>query len=209
MVSFDGRNIYFGSNRSGTRQVWRMREDGEGAEMLTKDAAISFGQTVSPDGAWLAFSSWRSGALALWKMPVSGGEPLRLTDGPAGRAIFSPDGKLISCVYFDTEGGGRWRLAVLPAAGGQPSRMLDLNFQNVNAPAGLWWTPDSRALVYVETRGGVSNVWRLPLDGGAPRQLTDFDSGQIFNLALSQDGRRLALARGTLISDLVMIRNVR
>jgi Tol biopolymer transport system component len=209
MVSLDGRHIYFGSNRAGTRQVWRMGRDGDGAEMLTKDAAISFEPALSPDGAWLAFSSWRSGALALWKMPVGGGEPVRLTDAPAARAVFSPDGKLISCVYFDAEGSGRWRLAVIPATGGRPSRLLDLNSQTVNAPAGLWWTPDSRALVYVETRGGVSNVWRLPLDGAASRQSTDFDSGQIFNLALSQDGRRLAVARGTLTSDVVLISDLK
>ena len=207
-VSPDGRHIYFGSTRSGVRQVWRMGMDGGRAEMLTRDAAISFEPAVSPDGRWLAFSSWRSGALALWKMPVGGGEPVRLTDGPAARAVFSPDGRSISCAYFDA-GADQWRLAVIPAEGGGPARPLNLNFRTVNAPAGLRWTPDGRSLVYVDTHGGVSNVWRLPLDGGTPVQLTHFDSGQIFNLALSPDGRRLALARGTLTSDVVLIRDLR
>jgi len=209
VVSPDGRHVYFGSRRSGTRQIWRMEMDGGRVEMLTKDATISFEPAVSPDSEWVAFSSWRSGNLALWKMPASGGEPVRLTDGPAARAFFSPDGQFISCLYFDTEGGGRWRAAIIPAAGGRPVRVLDLDVRTVNILAGLRWTPDGRSLVYVETRGGVSNVWRLPLDGGKPVQLTDFDSDQIFNLALSPDGRRLALARGTLTSDVVLIKDLR
>ena len=209
VVSPDGRHVYFGSRRSGTRQIWRMDMDGGHVEMLTKDATISFDPAVSPDGGWVAFSSWRSGNIAVWKMPASGGEAVRLTDDPAARPIFSPDGKFISCAYFDAAGSGEWQLAIIPSEGGRPTRVLDLSIQAVNALAGLWWTPDSRSLVYVETRRGVSNVWKLPLTGGTPEQLTKFDSGQIFNLALSHDGRRLALARGSISSDVVLISNLK
>ncbi|HET9711959.1 MAG TPA: hypothetical protein VFP64_08755, partial [Pyrinomonadaceae bacterium] len=149
------------------------------------------------------------GTSVLWKMPTEGGEPTRLTQNAAGRAVFSPDGKFISCVYFDAEQSGQWRLAIIPSEGGRPTRLLDLSVQTVNTLAGVWWTPDARALVYVETQRGVSNVWRLPLDDGKPAQLTNFDSGQIFNLALSHDGRRLAIARGGISGDVVLISNLR
>ena len=36
------------------------------------------------------------------------------------------------------------------------------------------WTTDSRALTYVDNRSGVSNIWRLPVDGSKPAPLTDF-----------------------------------
>ena len=142
-------------------------------------------------------------------MPIEGGEPIRLTDNTAARAVLSPDGKFISCVYFDAEGSDQWRLAIIPSEGGKPTRLLNLSVQTVNILAGVLWTPDSRALVYIDTRKGVSNVWKLPLDGGKPAQLTNFDSGQIFNLALSHDGRQLALARGGISGDVVRITNLR
>jgi hypothetical protein len=54
-------------------------------------------------------------------------------------------------------------------------------------------------------KGGVSNIVAQPIDGGAPRQLTHYDSGHIFQFAISRDGQ-LALARGGESSNVVLIR---
>ena len=54
-------------------------------------------------------------------------------------------------------------------------------------------------------KGGVSNIVAQPIDGCTPRQLTHYDSGQIFQFDISRAGR-LALARGTDFSDVVLIR---
>ncbi len=210
VASPDGRYIYFASTRTGIRQIWRMDMDGTHAQQLTEGASIDFEPNCSPDGKWIAFSSWRSGKNAIWKMPADGGEAVQLTGNPAARPVFSPDGKFISCLYFDEQKpSAQWRLAIIPAEGGRPIKIFDLPYETINALAGIWWTPDSRALIYIDTRHGVSNVWRKSLDDRAPQQLTHFDSGQIFNLALTGDGRRLALARGTVSSDVVMISNVK
>ena len=36
------------------------------------------------------------------------------------------------------------------------------------------WAPDESGLDYVVTRNGVSNIWRQPLTGGPPVQITHF-----------------------------------
>ena len=72
---------------------------------------------------------------------------------------------------------------------------------------GLSWTPDGQALMYVDTRGGVSNIWSQPIDGSRPRQLTNFKSDLIFRFALSPDGRQFVLKRGTQTRDVVLIRD--
>jgi Tol biopolymer transport system component len=100
------------------------------------------------------------------------------------------------------------RFSVVPFQGGQPVK----NFDVASAvPAGLYrqvyWSRDGRALTYVDTRQGVSNIWSQPVDGGAPRQLTDFQSGLIFSFAWSPDGKRLALACGTQTSDVVFMKD--
>ena len=80
------------------------------------------------------------------------------------------------------------------------------------ASAGLFasphWMPGSEAIDYVLTHNGVSNIWRQNLAGGAPKQITNFGSGQIFDFEWSREGRQLALTRGSQ-SDVIMIKNFR
>ena len=71
------------------------------------------------------------------------------------------------------------------------------------------WAPSGDAIDYVLTRNGVSNIWRQNLAGGAPKQITNFESGQIFDFDWSRDGKQLALTRGSESSDVIMISNFR
>jgi Tol biopolymer transport system component len=68
----------------------------------------------------------------------------------------------------------------------------------------LRWTPDGRALSYIASRGGVSNIWLQPITGGAARQLTNFTDGTVWSHSWAADGR-LALARGRSDQDIVLI----
>jgi Tol biopolymer transport system component len=68
---------------------------------------------------------------------------------------------------------------------------------------------DGKALMYVEDRAGVSNLWSLPIDGGARRQLTDFKSDRIYNYIWSRDGSQLICVRGVDVSDAVLISGFR
>ncbi|MFN2502622.1 MAG: TolB family protein, partial [Pyrinomonadaceae bacterium] len=95
---------------------------------------------------------------------------------------------------------------IISFVGGDPVKLLDIP-QSFNALAGLRWTPDGRAVTYIDTINGVSNIWSLPLDGGAPKQLTDFQTDQIFWFDFSRDGRQLALSRGTQTSDVILIKD--
>lgn len=71
----------------------------------------------------------------------------------------------------------------------------------------LKWTPDGSAIAYISGNLGASNISAIPVGGGAPKQLTDFKSDQIFWFDWSRDGKQLAVARGTEISDVVLISN--
>jgi Tol biopolymer transport system component len=71
------------------------------------------------------------------------------------------------------------------------------------------WTADGRFLTYIDTHDGVSNIWSRPVDGGAPRQLTDFKADQIFRFAWSRDGKRLACSRGAIANDVILIRDLK
>jgi Tol biopolymer transport system component len=56
----------------------------------------------------------------------------------------------------------------------------------------------------------VSNIWSQPLDGGPPKQITKFTSGQIFSFDWSRDGKQqLVCSRGTQTTDVILIKDQR
>jgi Tol biopolymer transport system component len=128
---------------------------------------------------------------------------VRLTDKFTTRPRVSPDGKLVACFYTDTV-TSPLRLALIPFEGGDPVKVFD-------TPVGAtWWlaprwTPDGRAILYADDRSGAANIWSQPVAGGQPVQLTDFTSDNIYSFDLSRDGRQLALARGFVSSDVVVM----
>jgi dipeptidyl aminopeptidase/acylaminoacyl peptidase len=52
----------------------------------------------------------------------------------------------------------------------------------------LAFTPDSSALLFSSNISGQYNLWRLPVEGGWPVQLTTFEDRTVRNLAPSPDG---------------------
>jgi serine/threonine protein kinase len=203
----DGRYIIFMSRRIGERTIWRMDTDGGNLKQLTGGPGDIYAQS-SPDGRWVVFQSTRTGSLRLWKVSIDGGEPVRLTDKVTLNPTVSPDGTLVACWYRDDQPNTLTKVAIIPFAGGDPVKVLDVP-SSVNITAGLRWTPDGRALTYIDTINGVSNIWSLPLDGGKPIQLTDFKTDQIFWFDFSLDGKQLALSRGTQTSDVILIKDFR
>jgi Tol biopolymer transport system component len=220
-VSTDGRFIVFFSDRSGVRTLWRMDIDGGNARQLTSVRVLpSLRPVLTPDGTWVVYSQVDpgTGIVTNRKVPVDGGESVPLfksaaqpadsgaTAPPANfRALaVSADGRWVAGGYMEANRFARWRFVLVSAEGTEPRRELSA-MPSTTVSALVRGTRDGRALLYVRTERGVSNLWLQPLDGGAPRQLTSFASGEIYSFALSDDGRTLAVSRGEATTDLVMI----
>ena len=80
---------------------------------------------------------------------------------------------------------------------------------SVRTEARLSWSPDQKGVQYLLTRNGATNVWEQQLTAGAPRRVTNFASGRIFDFAWTRDGQELLLAKGENSSDVVLISNFR
>jgi hypothetical protein len=140
-------------------------------------------------------------------VPVGGGTPVRLTDKVSVRAVISPDGKLIACWQHGDKRNTPLQISIIPINGGQPIKSFEATPNALTGwDAELQWTPDGKALAFIDRRGGIDNVWSQPIAGGPARQLTDFKDGQIFSFDWLRDGR-LVCSRGMRTGDAVLIRD--
>lgn len=207
-ISADGRVLVFGSLRTGGNQVWRADIDGTNQKQLTNVIGGVPGFSVSRDGAVVIFNPYTGG---VHKVSSNGGDPTTLVSkGSLCYPQLSPDGKLVAYFFID-EQTNRPKVGLIKFDDGTLVKTIDLPL--TCAPSGNallhyrgWhWSPDSQAIVYVNTVGGVSNLWSQPTDSGAPKQITSFTTDRILTFAFSPDGRKLALARAKTTSDAVLI----
>jgi Tol biopolymer transport system component len=108
-------------------------------------------------------------------------------EGSAGVA-WTPDG---SIVYSSKASGGVYsNIWIMNADGSNPSQLTD-------APANDWFpavSPDGRYIVFSSNRSGEFNLWRMDMNGGNLKQLTN---GLAYAPEFSPDGRWVACMFGS------------
>jgi len=193
--------------------VWKLPVSGGAGVDLTpgdRDAppfdvggALDF--DVSPDGRDFVYASNADKVEALstnadlWIRPFSGGGDARnLTASNRafdGSPRFSPDGKWIAYRSQKKPGfeSDLFRLSLYDRATGA-TRDLTSGFDD-------WvddfrWAPDSKSLFFVTAQKGHGAVYRVGIDGGAPREV--WRGGTPSQIALSPDGSEVFLAASTL-----------
>jgi Tol biopolymer transport system component len=114
---------------------------------------------------------------------------------------YSHSGRFISCYAGD-------KIRIVTADTGKViSELIPETSLLTNTPA--HWTEDDKYLVYRVIRNGSTNLWRQPVAGGEPRQLTKFPKGDLYNFCYSYDGRKLYVSRGAQIRNAILIQGFR
>jgi serine/threonine protein kinase len=205
VVSPDGKRLAFVSDKSGPSEVWTSAVDGSDAKQVTHCGAAVC-PTWMKDSHSLVYASMAE-TQAAWRIGIDGGAPVRLTDRPANSTRVSPDGHWLLCRLRSTDGTSPlWRTALLPLDREGPPHYFGVPRSNGSPRAE--WLPDSSGFAFVDFANGVGNLWLQPLDGRSPRQMTNFDSGEIGNYDIDRGGR-IALSRLVRVNDLVLVRDFR
>ncbi len=205
-VSPDGRYVVFQSNRSGNKNIWRIDADGTNPKQLTDGNFTDETPVVSPDGRFVCFASTRSGASTIWMVGIDGGAPVQVTHRTSQFPLISPDGKLICYFYLDEQANNQPRLAIINFEGGEVMKTIDL--PGTVQPVSFAWMPDGRSIAFLDSASGILNVWSTPIDGGTPKQLTNFKSEFLNSFGVSRGGE-IAAYRWSATRDIVLIKNFR
>jgi len=196
----DGRYLVYMAS-----DVWRVdAADGANPTQLTQ-VGSAIRPVCSPDGRWVAYILDSPNTFAsAWRVSIDGGSPSKFAENlDRPRLPISPDSGMVAVRQWGKTPTSPSTLSGVSAESGKVLHSFE-------APAGMQvfsWSGDGRALDYVLTRGGVGNIWEQPLTGGPAKQITHFRSELIREFNWSHDGKRLALARGHLNSNVVLISN--
>ncbi len=198
----DGQYLYYGSDRDGTLNLWRVAmEETSGKplgdpEPVSLPGSVSGNFAVSPQGQ-IAFTTlsrtYRILAIPFDERSAATGMPLPLFGGSQEIMSFapSPDGKSIAF----TTGGAQEDVFVVNSDG---TRMRQLT----NDPArdrDLGWSPDGKVLYFNSNRTGSYHIWSIHADGSALTRVTDDGDYQrrgvtnTYAPVASPDGRMLAV----------------
>lgn len=164
----------------------------------------------TPDGRWIVYSHF-SEKHSIMKISSDGAnasvvfDEYRTVSSPA----VSPDGKQMAFAFSRTQADElQYGIAVLSLDNLQIVKTLIVGIRlgTIYERPTVQWSPDGHWLYYINYNSGVSNLWKVNVADGSTLAVTNFKSGRVYNFAYTADGTKLALARGTVESDVVAIR---
>jgi len=204
-VCESGRSIVFESDPAGIHHLFKMDLEGNNIVQITNGGGEG-GPSCNIQSNNLAFSGVsRDGRTLLYRMDLGAGPPAPLSDLLVlGDVAYSPDGTRIMAAFMEPK-TGRIQGCILPSSGGPPLFCH-------NAPPTLdpreviGWTSDGRGMAALDNRNGIPNLWTFPFNDSNGRQLTHLTKSEIHGFAWSPDGKRIALSRGPIEQNVVLIK---
>ncbi|HLF24922.1 MAG TPA: glycoside hydrolase family 88 protein [Anaerolineae bacterium] len=156
---------------------------------LTDDPANDVQPALSPDGQRVVFVSDRAGLPDLFSIPISGGQPINLTQTPTASEdvpVFSPDG---STIAFASNRTGDWDIYLMDPNGANLRRAAGYTGTDELYPA---FAPDGIRLIFSSNRAaGNWDIYRTALDGYSWIRLTTDPAVDRFP-TISDDGTVIA-----------------
>jgi eukaryotic-like serine/threonine-protein kinase len=191
----DGRELFYISNKNGSRDVFRIaiarNGDSRGAPEQMTSGLNAHGIDLSRDGKTLAYSVFNPYA-HVWSVPIppSGSTTIanatQVTTGDETDEGFalSPDGRWLA---YDSDRSGNGDVWKIPSTGGEPMQLT-------TDPHGDYvqdWSSDGAEIAFHSFRTGHRQVFVMNADGGNVQQVTNLPNDAA-NPDFAPDGNTIA-----------------
>jgi Tol biopolymer transport system component len=200
-----GRFLLAVTSTNGEKVLTRVAQDGANETALTSGDVLF--PACSPDGQFAYYLN-AVHPQKIRKISLVDGSISEIADVPGdslfGNIVVSPDGKYLAYPYQQYS-PPVVELAVIPSGGGNVIN----KFQVPGFLGTLRWSPDGKALHYVLTSNGASNIWEQSLSAVKPKQLTHFNSGEIFDFSWTANHEHLLMTRGQSKRDVILLSHLR
>jgi Tol biopolymer transport system component len=200
-IAPDGRSIAFSIRQHGQTLLYVMHADGTNARVVADSLDLQGAPAWAPDGQSITSAANDHGVPHLFRVPVDGRSPAVFVREYAVDPAWAPDGSFV--VFSGPDIGTTFSVkAVTADSAAHPLPTLTLT----RGARHLAFLDGGRALVFLRGEIQHKNLWRIDLETGAERQLTnlapDFD---IRAFDISPDGREVVLEREQEHSDVVLL----
>jgi Tol biopolymer transport system component len=169
-VALKGHQLIYQHQADGKLSMWRLdlnsdRQKQNEREIITTPSGRPH---FSPDGKRIVFESTRLGYSEIWVCDSEGVDCRQLTylKGVAGAARWSPDGRYIAFEYRPHE---HTEVYLLDLSTGLSRILTTLPGADNGGPS---WSRDGKWIYFYSDRGGSFQVWKTPISGGSPEQVT-------------------------------------
>jgi serine/threonine protein kinase/Tol biopolymer transport system component len=196
-----------------TTDIWRVDADGSHPKQLSHGADDE-SPACATDGKSVFYAD-NAKNYQLFRVPIEGGTPELLNASVmengfvgAGGGRLSADGRWLPVIVTKIDPKTQediHSLALIDVVANTASAIRIFPSQpTITFP--VVFTPDGKSVAYRVVDNGTDNIWMQPVDGSKGRQVTNFTTDHIRSFAWSPDGKTLAVVRGHLVSDVVLLR---
>jgi Tol biopolymer transport system component len=190
----------FGGVSGVATNLWRIDASGTNLKQLTFGLNESDPE-CSRDGKWVYYVD-RGDNRYLKRIYLEGGLAETIVYAPTGLYALSPDGKTI--VKDEVRDSDHQLMLALYSIEEKKKSYIEYDQR---ALRGFAFLPDGKSVAYVVREKAVDNLWARPVDGSPSRPLTHFTSESIYAFRYSPDGAKIAIERGHMESDAVLLRD--
>jgi Tol biopolymer transport system component len=174
-------------------QIFLVPVEGGTPIPVTDGASLALSPAWLPDGRGLLFVSDQGGSRDVYFVGLSGGKaqgsPQRVTTGLRPHSItVAADGRRMSYNLY-TSTANIWSLPI-PRTGAVAASSATQVTRGNQVVEAITVSKDGRWLYYDSNRTGRAELYRIPVTGGEPTQLTDAPGGN-YLAAPSPDGKEL------------------
>jgi TolB protein len=188
---FDTKVAYVTAEQRGEGRLYSLYvadQDGENEFKIMEDDNPIMSPAWSPDSRRLAYVSFDGNRSSIRIQTLRTGNFIEVSRKPGinGAPSFSPDGRQLVVTLGGVD--GNLDIYVLDINTRQTRRLTTHRAIDTEGS----WSPDGRYIYFTSDRSGGPQIYRVPVDGGAPERVT-FEGSYNARPRLSPDGSKLAM----------------